>query len=83
MRYSPWGRKESDTTEVTKRAHTCADLGIDHFVTFSKDSLEGPYYLSCCEGRKRGKGLCLSLEKGMKNREANQVVVAVTEIRQL
>ena len=53
MGYGPWGRKESDTTEVTKRAHTCADLGIDHFLTFSKDSLESPYYLSCCEGRKR------------------------------
>ena len=50
--YSPWGCKESDMTEVNKHAHTCTDLGIDHFLTFSKDSLEGPYYLSCCEGRK-------------------------------
>ena len=26
--YSPWGHKESDTTEATQHAHTCKSLGI-------------------------------------------------------
>ena len=46
--YSPWGRKESDTTEWLAHTHTCCKHRTGHFKFFKKSNLSARHGLTEC-----------------------------------